>query len=109
LGELQALDRRLALLGNVADDMRNRIGLVLEVTVCDILEACGRQTLAGELKILDEPTLGFCEGLELAHRVPVFQHARNLKRGTYAQGYLRELVALRGSQPQSRQSTRPEL
>lgn len=68
LGELQALDRRLALLGNVADDMRNRIGLVLEVTVGDILEARSRQTLAGKLKILDESALGFYEGLKLAPR-----------------------------------------
>lgn len=59
LGDLEALHRRLALLRNVADDVRNRVGLVLEVPVGDVLEAGRGETLASELKVLDEPALRF--------------------------------------------------
>lgn len=58
LCELQALNGGLALFRNVADDVRDRVRLVLEVTVRDIDECLRRHASARESEVLDEPGIG---------------------------------------------------
>ena len=59
VGHLQALDCGVALLRDVADDVGNSIRLVLQMTVCDILEAGRRKALGSGRQVLDESALGF--------------------------------------------------
>lgn len=46
MGKFETLHGSLALLRNVADDVRNSVRLILEVTVCHVKEARGRESLA---------------------------------------------------------------